>query len=226
MIYKEGVESIMIYKEGVEMKKIAFLCLFTGILMFSAQGVLPQQAQDMEWEIQLQMGGNGEVTPDSQTITMKKGREFSIVITPDSDSFCYVLSKNQNQKSKQKFAVLHNQRVGGGKEIILKPLQADNSPGKKTLYVIVSVERQTNLEELIKAYIKKPASSENTNKLQDEIAGLQDRVSDLGQPASVIISTGGSTRGDIPVAGDYVTRFSGKNTYIRAFTINAASANP
>jgi hypothetical protein len=104
------------------MKKICLVCLFTGILIFHAQGIFPQQAQDLVWDIQLQTGGKGEAIPDSQTITVEKGQAFSIVISPDSDSFFYVLSQN----SKRRFAVLHDQSVSSGNEIVLNPLQADN----------------------------------------------------------------------------------------------------
>jgi hypothetical protein len=208
-------------RKGVEMRKKAFLCLFTGILMFHAQGIFPQQAQDLAWEIQLQTEGRGAAMPDSQTITVETGRDFCISITPDSDSFCYVLSQNSGRK----FFVLYDQGVRGGNEIILEPLLADNSPGRKTLYVIISVERQTRLENSINTYKSNPNSNRHAGNLQGEIAGLQDRVSSLGEPASVIISTGGSTRGSTPVAADYATRFSGRNMYVKAITIHAAPAN-
>jgi hypothetical protein len=198
------------------MRRKAFLCLFTGILIFHAQGIFPQQAQDLVWEIQLQTGEKVEAVPDSQAITVETGRNFFISITPETDSFCYVLSQN----SRRKFFVLYDQGVRGGDGIIIEPLQADNSPGRKTLYVVVSVERQTRLEGLINTYKSNPNSNRHANNLQGEIAGLQDRISGLGEPASVIIPTGGSTRGTL----DYATRFSGRNMYVKAITIHAAPA--
>jgi hypothetical protein len=202
------------------MKKMAFLCLFTGILLFHAQEIFPQQAQDLAWEIQIQTEGRGAAIPDSQAITVETGRDFCIFITPESDSFCYVLSQNSGRN----FFVLYDQGVRGGNEIILEPLAADNSPGRKTLYVIISLERQTRLEGLINTYKSNPNSNRHANNMQGEIAGLQDRVSGLGEPASIIISTGGSTRGR-GTAADSATRFSGRNMYVRAITIHAAPAN-
>ena len=198
------------------MKKICILYLYASIGLFQAAA-----QQNLIWDIQLLKGSNHEVVPYSQTITTESGQGLYVVINPASDCFCYVISQN----SERKMVILYDQAVKGGNEISLNPLQADNSPGTVTLYIIMSLARQTKLEDFIKNYKSSPSSQRYANNLHGEIARLQDTVSGLGEPASVIIASGGTTRGQNSTQ-EYVTRFSERNIYVRAITIRTAPAVP
>jgi hypothetical protein len=193
--------------------------IFIVYLLALIGGFQTAAQQSLIWDIQFQMGNNRLVVPYSQTITAESGQELFVVVAPASDCFCYVISQN----SERKMVVLHDQIVKGGSEISLKPLQEDNSPDTKTLYLIMSLERQTKLEGFIKNYKGSPASMRHANNLHGEIARLQEAASGLGEPSSVIIASGGTTRGS---EQEYVTRFSEKNMYVRTITIRTAPAAP
>ena len=194
------------------MKKIALVCLFIGIGVFQA---FAQKAQSLTWDIQLQKGKDRALIPKSQIITVENGQDISFFICPESNTFCYIISQN----AERKLIVLHDQPIRSEAEIKVEPLKADNSPGAKTLYVIMSLERQTKLEDAIKSYKGDPGSQRFANNLQGEIAKLQDAASSLGEPSSALITSGGTTRG--PESED-TTRFSEKSLYVRTFTIRSA----
>jgi hypothetical protein len=194
------------------MKRILLVCLFIGIGVFQ---VYAQKAQNLTWDIQLQKGREGATIPRSQIITAENGQNISFFISPESDCFCYIISQN----SERKIFILHDQPVKSEMEIKVEPLKADNSPGAKTLYVIMSLERQTKLEDAIKSYKSDPGSQRFANNLQGEIAKLQDTASGLGEPASALITSGGTTRGP----EEFLTRFSEKNLYVRTLTIRTTN---
>lgn len=190
------------------MKKIFLICLFAGIGFFQVYA-----QKSLTWDIQCQKGQNWEGIPKSQIITVESGQTFSIFISPASDCFCYVICQNSDRK----IFLLYNQPVKSEMEIKVDPLRADNSPGAKTLYVIMSLEQQKKLEEAIKNYKSDLNSQRYANNLQGEIAKLQEKASSLGEPSSALITSGGTTRGSEPK--EYATRFSKKNIYVRTITI-------
>ena len=192
------------------MKKLLLICLFAAIGAFQASA-----QQNLVWDIQFLRGNKQEIVPYSQTITAESGQGIYVVITPSSDCYCYVLTQN----SERKITVLYDQHVKGKKEIYLTPQPEDSSSDTKTLYVIMSLARQTKLEEYIKNYKNAPDSIRNINNLQGEIAKLQDTASGLGEPSSALIASGGTTRGS---SHEYATRFSMKNMYVRTITIRTA----
>jgi len=195
------------------MKKILLICLFATVWAFQA----PAQ-QNLVWDIQLLKGNEHENVPYSQTITVESGQGLYIAMIPASDCYCYVLSQNPERK----MVVLYDQHVKSKKEIYLTPLSEDSPPDTKTLYVIMSLARQTKLEELIKSYKSNPDSIRHVNNLHGEIAKLQDTASGLGEPSSALIPSGGTTRGSS--SQEYATRFSMKNLYVRTITIRAVQA--
>jgi len=200
------------------MKKLLLLCPFIGVLIFQA---FAQNVQNLTWDLQLKKGKEWEAIPKNQIISVENGQNFTFFITPESNCFCYVISQN----SERKIFVLYDQPVKGDMELKIEPLKADNSPGAKTLYVIMSVERQTKLEDAIKNYKSDPNSQKNANNLQGEIAKLQDTASSLGEPSSALITSGGTTRGGAGATPEeYITRFSEKKIYVRTITVRTKAA--
>jgi len=197
------------------MRKIFLVCLFIGIGVFQAYA---QETQNLIWDIQLLKGKEREPLPKTQTITVENEQNVYIIISPASDCFCYALIQNSDRK----LFVLYDQPVKGEMKIRVNPLQADNSPGTKTLYVIMSAEKQTKLEDVIKNYKSDINSQRYANNVQGEIAKLQDTASGLGEPSSALITTGGTTRGE---SEESITRFSGKNIYVRTITIRTSAAS-
>ena len=198
------------------MRKIAIL--IKTILMFFAIGV-SLNAQDLSWEIIFSRGIQQESVPISRQIRMETGEQFQISILSDSNSFCYLV----HYGSSREIAVLFNSQIRGGNEVNIGPFQLINPSGIETIYVIMSLERQTELERLIQAYNNNPNSRRHANNLLREVARLQTAASELGEPASAFIASGGTTRTAVSTESNTiqnrVTRFSEKVLYVRAITI-------
>jgi hypothetical protein len=186
------------------MKKIAAVLFF--IVMAGSL-----YAQTFTWDIKFLQGNARESVAISRTIRMQNREGFLISITPALDCFCYVVLYD----SSREIDVLHDRPLRGGAELYLGPFEIEDPPGTETLYVIMSRERQPGLESLIQSFSNNP-SRQNTNNLYREVVSLQTAASDLGEPASAFIASGGTSRGSTE---EYATRFSGKDMYVRAITI-------
>ena len=191
------------------MRKFLLMYLFFSVSML--------YSQELTWQVQFLKGGMREPLPESQSITVENGQDFRLSITPASDCFCYVLY----QGSDRKFSVLNSQAAKGDDEINF-PLPAEKLTGKATLFVIMSLTKQTSLESYIAQYKKNSNSRRPANKLHEEIAKLQEEVSDIGRTIIDIIPSGGTTRSHTEMKEEdplYTTMFSGNKIYVRAITI-------
>ena len=187
------------------MKKIAVLSLFliTGACLY---------AQTLSWNLRFTRGNAQKTLPVSGIITMETGEVFSIAIKPDADCFSYVVAYDPGRNT----TVLHDVPLSKDIQLVLGPVKLTEPGGTETIYVIMSLNRQTKLEKLIKNYSKNPNSREHSDNLQREILSLQSTVSGLGEPASSFIPSGGTTRGS---GEEYTNRFSDKSIYVRTITI-------
>jgi len=184
-----------------------------GICLFFAAGVL--QAQTLSWEVKFLRGSQQDSVPISRQIRMETGDVFQIAIKADADCFSYVVFYN----SSREIRILRNAPLAGGTEINISPLVLEKPSGVETVYVIMSLERQANLESLIQAYNNNPNSQQHANNLYREIVSLQAAASELGEPASAFIASGGTTRGAAANSAQQGTRFTQKAMYVRAITI-------
>ena len=186
------------------MKKIA-----AAFFLILAAVYLP--AQTLSWDIKFLQGRARDSIPINQIIRMETGEVFQIIITPASDSYCYVVYND----SEREIHVLHNQALKAGADLVLGPFQLEEPPGTETLYVVMSLDRQTRLEELIKNHESNPGSRQHSDNLRREVGSLQNAASGLGEPASAFIASGGTSRSG---SQEYATRFTDKNIYVRAIT--------
>jgi len=192
------------------MKKIAVMFVF-----FTAGFCL--YAQTFTWDVKFLKGKEKESLPISRQIRMETGEVFLITVMPETDCFCYVVFYD----SSREITVIRNAPLIGGIEIDIGSFQLEDPSGTETFYVIMSLERQKKLESLIQAFNGSPNSRQNANNLYNEVVNLQKAASNLGEPASSFIASGGTTRGGLAdaVQQAQVTRFSGKAVYVRAITI-------
>jgi hypothetical protein len=190
------------------MKKIIFITLLLSVnILF---------AQDLTWLLQFQRGSIWEPVPDSQRITVETGEDFNIIIFPASNSFCYVLNRISNRS----IDVLNSQAVKGGDTIEI-PLPTNNLSDSSTLYVIMSLTRQTRLENLIDQYKKNPDSVDLGGR---RIIKKKKETSKLGEPMSKILPMGGPISSIGKSVIKEATSYSDKNIYVRVITIRAAPA--
>jgi len=183
--------------------------LALNVLVFAA---ISLQAQTLSWDIKFLRGRERESIPISQIIRMQTGEEFSINIIPASDCFLYVVCYDS---SRQLIVFYYGQALGGS-QIHLGPYRLVDPPGTETLYVIISLSKEEQLETLIQNHINNTDSRQHADSLRREVARLQNVSSELGEPASIFIPSGGTTRG---FSQEYVTRFTGNNMYVRTIAI-------
>ena len=169
-------------------------------------------AQTLSWDIKFLKGREQESLPISRTIRMETGEIFQISIAPVSDCYCYVVCYD----SQRHIIVLYDQSLKGGYELFLDPVELKSPRGTETLYVIMSLERKTVLENLIQNHRSNPGSRQYSDNLYREVVRLQNEASGLGEPTSAFIASGGTTRGN---AEGQVTRFADKALYVRAIAI-------
>jgi hypothetical protein len=194
----------MIITGGGMKKAVSLLVvfLFTAVIY----------AQNFSWDIMFLKGKPGETVPVNRIIRMETGEEFLISITTASDCYCYIVCYD----TMKEISVLYDNPIKSGNEIFIGPYEVDNPPGTENFYVIMSLERLTNLENLIRAFNDNPNSQQHSNNLYREVVSLQNKAQTLGEPPSVFIPGGGTSRGG---TGEYITRFTDKNFYVRTITI-------
>jgi len=189
------------------MKKIAVLFLFIT-------AAVCLQAQTLSWDVKFLRGRAQESVPVSQIIRMQTGDSFQFTLLPADNTFCYIVFYDSQREVK----VLHDKPLTGGVETFFGQYALAEPSGMETIYIIMSLERQSNLESLIQNFNDNPGSRQHSNNLYREVVNLQNRVSRLGEPASSYIPSGGTTR-SVLGAQQHVTRFSGSDLYVRAITI-------
>jgi hypothetical protein len=189
------------------MKKLTMSVIFILAAVCICQQV---QAQNFSWDIKFLQGKNRESVSIARTIRMETGESFLIAIKPDSNCYCYVVCYDSDRQ----VSVFRNEPITSGSEIYLGT-EITDPPGTETLYVIMSLERQTKLESLIQTY-NSSASQQNANNLYREVVNLQNTASALGESAPSFIPSGGTTRGS---SEEYTNRFSDKNLYVRPISI-------
>jgi len=145
---------------------------------------------------------------------METGEEFLFSIISETNAFCYIVIYD----SQRQVIVLHDQPVTALEEMFFGPFKLIEPTGTETIFIVMSNERQTNLENRIQNFNNNPRSRQAANNLHREVVNLQNNVSGLGEPVSSFIPSGGTTRGAAEQE-QYLTRFSGKNLYVRAITI-------
>ena len=200
--------------------KERYILLF--LLFCLSQPLISQSSKSLDWQIQFLSGMARESIPIDEPIMMENGSEFRLAIRSELDSFCYVVSYDSDKQ----IEVLHNQVLKGGTLLNLGPIKV-NEPSNaaivtETVYVIMSLSRQINLERLIEYFSNNQSSQQYTNNLYREIVRLQNAASALGESRSEIITGGGTTRSaDNADNGgqSLATKFTGKEIYVSPIAV-------
>ena len=198
-----------------KMLTASFLLVF---VLFISHELMPQSSQSLDWQIQFLYGRARESMPIDEIIPMKTGDTFSLAVKADSDCYIYMLLYDSGRR----IHLLENQVLTRGKEENFpdtSQFQLSEPSGTETIYVIVSLSRLENLERMIENNERNPNSRQHENNLFREVTGLQSSVSRLGEPATEIIPSGGTSRSVVDEK-NFATKFTGKETYVRTITIN------
>jgi len=182
-----------------------------AVLLFVLIGVC-LYAQTFTWDFKFVNKKTQESLSFPKNIKMEAGQHFNVSFMPASDCFCYIISYDSNKK----ISVLYDAPLTKEKNINFDLEKSEEFSGTETLYLIMSLSRQIKLENSIKNYKNNPDSRSSAESLYKEVVALQKEASKLGEPASAFISGGGTTRGS---SQEFVTRFSGKDMYVRTISI-------
>jgi hypothetical protein len=183
-----------------------------AILFFLIAATYCLQAQTLNWDLIFEKGkpGNFESVSfkDGYNLRMETGEYYKVTVTPDPPCYCYIFFRD----AEEGITVL---KEGFIKSVTsLSAFQLTEPAGRETLYIIMSLERQTSIENMIRALTNNPNSERN---LYNEIISLQSKVSTLGEPVSAFITSAGTERGsDSPAS---VNRYSNNSVYVRAISI-------
>ena len=172
---------------------------------------LPQPviSQSLDWQLQFLRGSVRESVPVSEIIKVEKNSEFNLVIKADTNCYCYVIFYDDARQCH----VLHNQAIRAGVELPLGPYWITEPSRTQTVYVIMSMSRQTDLERMITAHGRNPDSRQNNNNLYGEITKLQN-ASSPGEQVKPIITRGGTDRDAGNTSQNIAAKFSGKDFYV------------
>ena len=186
--------------------------LFLPLNLFS-------QTNSLDWQLQFLREKNNVSMEINRTIRMETGESFKLILKADEACYCYVIVYDSDQE----FYIWYNQPLKKDTGTHLFPLHLVEPSGVETIYVIISNSRQPELERLINLFGINP-SRQNTTNLYSEIIRLQNSASALGEPAAVIIPSGGSTRGldsaeEFEGEKGFATKFTGRNLYVRAIGV-------
>jgi len=187
--------------------------LTLAVALFAFCLPLPLFSQSLDWQIQFLRGRDRESTPINRTIRMENNDAFMLVVKAEADCYCYVICYD----SEQQIDTQLNEAIKGGSQVPVGPVFLTEPSGTETFYVIMSITRHEELEKLINLNEKSP-SRQNTSDLYREIVRLQNAASDLGEPATAIITSGGTSRGAAEEQS-FATKFTGKEMYVRAISI-------
>ncbi|MCL2265544.1 MAG: hypothetical protein FWC22_05825 [Treponema sp.] len=179
------------------MKKFAAVFLFLTVCVCV-------HAQTLTWDIKFLRLQPQKFESVSDTITMETGNQFIFTVKPDVNAYCYVVAK----MSSGAVAVMHSQPMKGSVEIFFGPFALAEPVGSETIHVIMSLERQTNLENLINAFQKESDSKHHADSLYQEVMRLKnDALANETESKYIPLDTAGAMQ-------HYVTRFSGGALYV------------
>ena len=150
----------------------------------------------------------------SQPIEMKTGDNFSLLLTSETPSYCYIIV----QDSEQKVQVVNNSRLDAKEEVRLGPINILPPSGREVFFVVMSHTEQRDLSSKISIF-ERNATLRNGREVINEVLALRRAVSVLNENPEKPIFMGGAFRGGSD-EGFNGSEFSGSNCYVKTITIS------
>jgi hypothetical protein len=169
--------------------------------------------QNLTWDLKFLKGSERESVGVSRVIQMETGQPFSFTIKPAANSYCYVILYD----SERDITVYDNKHKNPlNDEITFGPWPLSEPSGTETFYVIMSMERQTKLENLIAALKNNPKSQQAADNLYTEVLDLHNKAKERGEGGATPVLMGGGLRGG---NDEYGWRYSDKGLYVEPIRI-------
>jgi hypothetical protein len=200
------------------MKKLFFISSLL-VIAFSLYG----EPGSLEWRFGffLVVGEDYKVLPLSQTAQMKDGDRFRLLVSSESDAYCYILDEQPDGlvcqmycgRLKAKNAVFIPSGEGEDCFILGPP------DGVDKIHILVSASRQEKLE-LSLAKLPKDADQVGASrKVIDEVSRVRQALSSFAEAPSKPAVMGASTRFLAAKAESEAIEFSGASTYVKTIRI-------
>ena len=178
-----------------------------------------QNSTPFDWYMTL-IDPGGEPVDYSNSVAMPGGKPFKISIASTIDCYSYVIVTSDAGSSK---AYIYNSSLlpeRNIRTIIINRMEAGS--GKEFLSVIVTKDRQAELEKLIDIY-RQQQTRTNFNKLEAEINRVKKENDSYNYKPGPIIPGGVGIRGgsgNMFFPPKNSRQFSGKSGYVWTFIIN------
>lgn len=160
-----------------------------------------------------------DAPPDVVNHSLARGEDFTIRVKSQANAYCYIIQYGPDRK----VTLYHDTPLNAGVEKAFSPVLT-SSPGVDTFYIIMSAQRETKLENVIRAYRRSPNVRQTNSNVYYEALAIQKADEPLGEPPQRFTISGGTARGtpanvpsDNPPSG--TARYSGRNRYVRIISV-------
>jgi hypothetical protein len=200
------------------MKKL-FLIPSLIVIAFSLYG----EPSSFEWKFGFfsVAGEDYKVLPLSEAAQMKDGDRFRLLVSSESDAYCYILDEQPDGlvcqmyggKLKAENAVFIPSGEGEDCFILGPP------DGVDKIHILVAAARLNKLEQLLARLPKDTDSASVSRKIIDEVSRVRQALSSFAEAPSKPAVMGASTRFLAAKAESEAIEFSGASTYVKTIRI-------
>ncbi|MDR0656483.1 MAG: hypothetical protein LBG22_09245 [Treponema sp.] len=193
-----------------------------SVLCFLFMGVVyAQTSNPFYWDLYIKKNPGDEALDPGRTVfNLNTGESLNILTMPQTDCYCYIIHSG----AEQGIVILSDGLVQAEVE---KSVTLPRNSGTDTVYIILSLQRQTELEKLIMNYRRNPGSASNFRRVISELQRLQEETNGQGRPGARYSSLPGAvTRGSSPGPSEDgssppqgAIRYSGMERYVRIISV-------
>jgi hypothetical protein len=200
------------------MKRLLFIpSLF--VIAFSLYG----EPSSFEWRFGFfsVVGDDYRALPLSQAAQMKDGDRFRLLVSSESDAYCYILDEQPDGVVCQMFSG----RLSARKAVFIPSGEGEDCfilgppDGVDKIHILVAAVRLDKLEQLLAKLPKDTDPASASRKVIDEVSRIRQALSSFAESPSKPAVMGASTRFLAAKAESEAIEFSGSSTYVKTIRI-------
>lgn len=169
-------------------------------------------AQEFEWSLGLVNARQNRGLDFSRPVRLTHGDIINLYIQSTADCWVYIIA----QDSDRNVVVFYSGRIFAGRQFRTNPIQLLPPSGQDTIYLIVSRNPETDLDERIALY-EKDSAFRNGRNIINAALSLRREYLDLAEAPERPVQLGGTFRGTTAFDG---TRYSGADRYFKTILLN------
>jgi hypothetical protein len=189
------------------------------ILAFSLYG----EPSSLEWRFGFfsVVGEDYKVLPLSQAAQMKDGDRFRLLVSSESDAYCYILDEQPDGLVCQ----MYGGRLKAKNAIFIPSGEGEDCfilgppDGVEKIHILVTAVRLDKLEQSLAKLLKDTDPASASKKVIDEVSRVRQALSSFAEAPSKPAVMGASTRFLAAKAESEAIEFSGASTYVKTIRI-------